>query len=330
MLLTRKARELDVVELTDDLPEFGLKRGDRGAVVAAFDNPDEAYDLEFVDESGQSRFAFAVKPNQIRTTNETARRALEKGIRLHNEGKGVEAAKEFRLSIELNPSLVEELHDRIVRSFESQGNFEEMETFERFAFAMRLILQLRPDYKIARKNLAVAFEHQGVLEARRGNLYVAIVKFRIALAIDESLKAEPPEVAAHIRSNLATAWIQLGIQAYPKDGFEGVVNCMALAYEADPNERTKCVFAMGYACLASSWLDQDKPEASRECLQIAYDIYGLVPENDQSLAWDGSALGRAIVSFLDKGTLDFSIDLQTKQMQAHVSQVQRQEYNTAA
>ena len=67
MLATRKAQELDVVELTEDLPEYDLKRGERGAVVAAFDEPDEAYDLEFVDESGESRFAYAVKPGQITT-----------------------------------------------------------------------------------------------------------------------------------------------------------------------------------------------------------------------------------------------------------------------
>jgi len=72
MLTTRKAQELDVVELTEDLPEFGLKKGKRGAVVAAFDNPDEAYDLEFVDESGKTRFAYAVKPSQIKTVWEAA------------------------------------------------------------------------------------------------------------------------------------------------------------------------------------------------------------------------------------------------------------------
>ena len=65
----RKVQELDVVELTEDLPEFGLKKGEIGAVVVAFDNPDEAYDLEFVDESGKSRFAYAVKPNQIRSAD---------------------------------------------------------------------------------------------------------------------------------------------------------------------------------------------------------------------------------------------------------------------
>ncbi|MEK6325120.1 MAG: DUF4926 domain-containing protein [Acidobacteriota bacterium] len=65
MQATRKAQELDVVELTEDLPEYGLKRGERGTVVVTFDEPSEAYDLEFVDESGQSRFAYSVRPNQI-------------------------------------------------------------------------------------------------------------------------------------------------------------------------------------------------------------------------------------------------------------------------
>ncbi len=73
MIETRKAQELDVVELTEDLPEYGLKKGERGAVVAAFDQPDEAYMLEFVDESGQSRFAYAVKPDQIITINRFGR-----------------------------------------------------------------------------------------------------------------------------------------------------------------------------------------------------------------------------------------------------------------
>jgi hypothetical protein len=79
MLTTRKVQELDVVELTEDLPEFGLKKGERGTVVVAFSNPDEAYDLEFVDESGtSSRFAYSVKPNQIRSADETAKEALNK------------------------------------------------------------------------------------------------------------------------------------------------------------------------------------------------------------------------------------------------------------
>lgn len=67
MLNTMKAQELDLVELLEDLPKYEVKKGEIGVVVEVFDNPDEAYDLEFVDESGtSSRFAYSVKPNQIK------------------------------------------------------------------------------------------------------------------------------------------------------------------------------------------------------------------------------------------------------------------------
>lgn len=69
----RKAQELEVVELAEDLPEYGIKKGERAVVTTAFDEPSEAYDLEFVDESGQSRFAYSVKPTQILHVEESSK-----------------------------------------------------------------------------------------------------------------------------------------------------------------------------------------------------------------------------------------------------------------
>ena len=66
MLGTKKAHLLDIVELKEDLPEFGVKRGERGTVVEVLDDPEEAYILEFVDKSGtSSRLSYWVKPHQI-------------------------------------------------------------------------------------------------------------------------------------------------------------------------------------------------------------------------------------------------------------------------
>lgn len=66
MLETKKAHLLDIVEVTEDLPEYAVRRGERGTVVEVLDNPEEAYILEFVDESGtSSRLAYWVKPHQI-------------------------------------------------------------------------------------------------------------------------------------------------------------------------------------------------------------------------------------------------------------------------
>lgn len=66
-MLGTKLKELDVVELTTDLPEYGLNRGERGVIVEAFEEPEEAYILEFVDEAGaSSKFVDWATPDQIR------------------------------------------------------------------------------------------------------------------------------------------------------------------------------------------------------------------------------------------------------------------------
>jgi hypothetical protein len=55
-----------IVELTKDIPERGLARGTRAAVVQVSEEPDEAYEIEIADESGDTRAELAVSPDQIR------------------------------------------------------------------------------------------------------------------------------------------------------------------------------------------------------------------------------------------------------------------------
>ncbi len=80
MIETKKAHELDIVELTEDLPEFGLRRGEQGTVLEVFDTPEEAYMLEFVDESGaSSKLAYGVKPEQIKIISRFSTSSPRKG-----------------------------------------------------------------------------------------------------------------------------------------------------------------------------------------------------------------------------------------------------------
>ncbi len=66
MIELKKAHELDIVELTEDLPEYGVYRGAQGTVVEVFDSPEEAYMIEFLEDSGAtSKIANWVKPEQI-------------------------------------------------------------------------------------------------------------------------------------------------------------------------------------------------------------------------------------------------------------------------
>jgi hypothetical protein len=58
--------EGNLVELTEDLPGYGLKRGQRGFVIEAFSEPNEAYDVEFEDENGEFvGFVYSVGPHQL-------------------------------------------------------------------------------------------------------------------------------------------------------------------------------------------------------------------------------------------------------------------------
>ncbi len=53
----------DVVELKIDLPEFNLNRGAQGTILECY--PDGEYEVEFVDEDGQTLALCAVPPEKI-------------------------------------------------------------------------------------------------------------------------------------------------------------------------------------------------------------------------------------------------------------------------
>ena len=79
MIQPQKAHLLDVVEVLEDLPKYNVKKGERGAVVEVFYEPEEAYMVEFVDESGRSsRIADWVKPEQIKSADDIAQEVFER------------------------------------------------------------------------------------------------------------------------------------------------------------------------------------------------------------------------------------------------------------
>jgi hypothetical protein len=61
--MTQVARVLDVVALTVDLPEQGLRRGQVGTVVELFG--DEAAEVEFMDEAGRTYALCAIPLREL-------------------------------------------------------------------------------------------------------------------------------------------------------------------------------------------------------------------------------------------------------------------------
>lgn len=214
MLVTRKAQELDVVELTEDLPEYALERGMQGTVIAAFDEPDEAYDLEFVDDSGQSTFAYAIRPNQIIGGDEVAERMFANGLALLEKRNAAEAEQRLRETVRLRPHYAAVLHNLVVDQLGASRNWSGL------IEAIRLVIRLNPDYResghslavYAKDNLANAYNNLGVESAEREGSVRALLLFDIALALGPT-----NDIASRIRRNIGKACTSAGIRAH-RDG----------------------------------------------------------------------------------------------------------------
>lgn len=55
----------DAVVLRVDIPDQGLKAGAVGVVVAEFSDPNEAYEIEFLDDKGDQLAQLALLPEQL-------------------------------------------------------------------------------------------------------------------------------------------------------------------------------------------------------------------------------------------------------------------------
>ncbi|TBW45047.1 DUF4926 domain-containing protein [Marinobacter halodurans] len=55
----------DAVILKEGIPEEGLKAGAVGVVVAEFSEPNEAYEIEFLDDDGDLLAQLALLPEQL-------------------------------------------------------------------------------------------------------------------------------------------------------------------------------------------------------------------------------------------------------------------------
>lgn len=57
--------ELDTVVVLNDYPNEGLKKGDIGVIVSVHTTPNEAYEIEFVDDTGITIAMIVLQPNEI-------------------------------------------------------------------------------------------------------------------------------------------------------------------------------------------------------------------------------------------------------------------------
>jgi len=61
--------ELDLVALTESIPEHGLEKGDVGTIVAVYDG-EKGYEIEFATYTGETVAVITAASHQIRSLRE--------------------------------------------------------------------------------------------------------------------------------------------------------------------------------------------------------------------------------------------------------------------
>jgi tetratricopeptide (TPR) repeat protein len=261
MIELKKAHELDIVELTEDLPEYGLRHGAQGTVVEVFDTPEEAYMVEFSEDAGSSStIADWITPDQIKNISAIANGFYKRGMEALSQGNFVESLRELRKAVKLIPSYIGGMHNSLAQSVGPHDDWRG------FIFAMRLVRLIDPDYEVARDNLAIAYLNYGVQEAKNGKYEESLLYFHAGLAVEAS-----PEIVTLIKENIAASQTALGIQAFHNDDMQSNLAFFRSAHFIASNEITRLNFAKAHFHFANFCLNKGN-------LQLAIDSYARVED----------------------------------------------------
>lgn len=274
----QKAYEGDVVELSMDLPKYNAKRGQRGVVVAAFDEPSEAYDLELADETGDFAFAYSIKPDQL--TN-LSRGAFARAMEAVEKTDLVTAEKELRAATDLRPDYIGGFVMSVLASVPDpveQKGFDDDVSF--LIPLLRMATRVDPHYEFARFNLAVAFLNFGVAKARKENYPEAIELFYSALGIRTDSETE-----FQIKTNIVRAFTALAKNAFENDRAEEGFGYIRTAFWVLQDEITRRNLGLAYGNLGIFYMKSQRFDFAVEQFARAEDSGVVLPEyiNDRGV-----------------------------------------------
>ncbi len=248
MNLELNPKLLDVVEFEDSSLGTVVKR--TGTIVEAFGVPPKAVLIEIADSQGvpesivtkkieDIQKVWEAKPTSEQATPGEAQQYFENGILYLQNGAFGRAkeqfAKAFSLNVDLRASLLE-----------STNILARKEKLDAAIRVYGLLLELQPEYEVARENLAAAYVQRGVKHGRSGLLDQAIEDFKSALM----LRPKRPGSLELLQKNLAAAYTHLAVQHSNMKLYSEAVGYFVFAFELEPSDLTQQNLAI--ALIASS------------------------------------------------------------------------------
>ena len=254
MTTTLNPKLLDVVAI----PAAGEgSRRERltGTVVEVYGS--EALLVEICDGNGIERDTVTVPANEaevlwssqarapVATPVRSAQSQFEEAVLFLQNGLLTNARDKLGASFNLDPNLARGLLNSTV-DLAARGAFDSA------IVVLRIILELQPEYQLARENLARTHLNRGVRQAKRGFLDKALEDFTNALSVGGS-----PDVTSLARRNLAAGHTQIALKHVEIQRFEEAVHLFLMAFQLDPSPVTRKNFALALVS-RSAWKEEGR------------------------------------------------------------------------
>jgi tetratricopeptide (TPR) repeat protein len=260
---------LDVVEFQDSTSGATVKR--RGTIVETFGDHPNVVLIEIADSQGvplsyvtqkreNIKIVWASEPQVQEPTLPEAEQHFEKGILFLQNGLFARAKDHFSKAFTLDENLRASLLSA-TNALVQKGKLDA---------AIRvygLILELQPQYELARQNLSAAYVARGIKLGRAGRLNQAVEDFNRALMLRSS-----KESLELIRKNLVAAYTQLGIRYSDHKQYQDAVSHFLVALELDPSDVTQrnLAIALVASSAAKAQAESQPPDAEffRQAIQM--------------------------------------------------------------
>jgi tetratricopeptide (TPR) repeat protein len=131
-------------------------------------------------------------------------------------------------------------------------------SFDSALMLYQIVMELQPNYKLARENLARTYLNRGVEYANRGALDKALEDFTKALSFEGS-----EEIIRLSRHNLAAALTQVGLHHVQIKRFVEAFQFFLGALQLEPFDLTRRNFALALVSLAA-WKEETRSHSIQE------------------------------------------------------------------